>query len=549
MEGVVRMLVSPSANADGRNVVLLDCTLRDGGYNNDWRFGHNTLLSVAERVVNSGVEFMELGFLDERRPFDRDRSIMPDTVSARSIYGRVDRGRTKFVGMIDFGTCGLEHIEPQSDSFLDGIRVIFKKHLREPAMDFCRQLKERGYLVFSQLVSITSYTDEELMDLIRLVNNVKPYAVSIVDTYGLLHKGKLFHYYEMLDRYLDPDILIGYHSHNNFQLGYANCIELMNHHAGSKRVLLCDGSLFGMGKGAGNAPIELLATYVNERFGKRYHVSPLLEAIDADIMPLYNAYHWGYSLKAFIAASNDCHPNYVSYLVDKKTLSMKSVGEILQKLKGDKKLLYDKNLIEQLYVDYQAGTCEDGRTYPKLAAFLAGREILVLGPGGTMIRERDRISAYLAAHRPFVISINCVPDELPVDCLFLTNSKRYGQQVSAIAERAGTLTLIATSNLARTNGTFDYTLDYESLIDRGAVFMDNSFIMLLKVLIRAGVKSVALAGFDGYSAEADNYYSSRMEYDFAKRLGNEINAYVNGILPELGKSIDIRFVTTTKYLP
>jgi len=529
-------------------MLLLDCTLRDGGYNNDWNLGRDTLLGVAERVVSSGVEFMELGFLDARRPFDLNRSIMPDTASMRKIYGRVNRGRTKFVGMIDFGTCGIENIEPRSESFLDGIRVIFKKHLREPAMDFCRQLKDRGYLVFSQLVSITSYTDEEMMDLIRLVNEVKPYAVSIVDTYGLLHKGKLFHYYEMLDRHLDQSILIGYHSHNNFQLGYANSIELMERHVGSGRTLLCDGSLFGMGKGAGNAPLELLATYVNERFGKRYHVSPLLEAIDANVMPLYNAYHWGYSLKAFIAASNDCHPNYVSDLVDKKTLSMKSVGEILQKLEGDKKLLYDKTLIEQLYVDYQKNACDDARVYPQLAELLDGRDILVIGPGATMVRERDEVDSYLAAHKPYVISINYVPGDIPVNGIFLTNSKRYGQQVSAIAEHGTSLTLIATSNLARTNGSFDYTLDYESLIDREAVFMDNSFIMMLKVLIRTGVKHVALAGFDGYSADADNYYASKMEYDFAKRLGSEINDYVNRVLPELRKAIAIRFVTTTKYL-
>jgi len=529
------------------NILLLDCTLRDGGYNNDWNFGRDTLLGVAERVVSSGIEWMELGFLDARHPFDPNRSIMPDTASMRKIYGRVNRERTKFVGMIDFGTCGIENIEPQSESFLDGIRVIFKKHLREPALSFCRQLKERGYLVFSQLVSITSYTDDEMMDLIRLVNETKPYAVSIVDTYGLLHKGKLFHYYEMLDRHLDPEILIGYHSHNNFQLGYANSIELMNHHAGSARTLLCDGSLFGMGKGAGNAPLELLATYVNENFGWRYHVSPLLEAIDANVMPLYNAYHWGYSLKAFMAASNDCHPNYVNYLVDKRTLSMKSVGEILQRLEGDKKLLYDKNLIEQLYVDYQKNTCDDARVYPQLAKLFEGRNLLVLGPGSTMVRERGKVEDHVIKEQPFVISINCVPEGFRIDCLFLTNTKRYGQQVSAIAEHTGPLTLIATSNLSRTNGSFDYTLDYESLIDREAVFMDNSFIMLLKVLIRAGVKRIALAGFDGYSVDADNYYASKMEYDFVKRLGSEINNYVNHILPELKKSIDLHFVTTTQY--
>jgi len=376
---------------------------------------------------------------------------------------------------------------------------------------------------------------------------VKPYAVSIVDTYGLLHKGKLFHYYEMIEKHLDVGIAIGYHSHNNFQLAYANCIELINHHADSGRTLLCDGSLFGMGKGAGNAPIELLSTYMRDNYDKEYHVSQLLEAIDSNILPLYSEYHWGYSLKAFIAASNDCHPNYVSYLLDKKTLSVKSINEILKKLEGDAKLLYNKNYIEQLYVDYQKSSGSDMSVYERLGELFTGRERLVLGPGRTTTSEKDRIAAHITAAKPFVIAINYVPAVFAVDALFLTNSKRYNQQITAITERAGQLKLIATSNLTRTNGNFDYTLDYESLIDRNAVFMDNSFIMLLNVLAKSDVDSVSLAGFDGYSPDEDNYYASRMEYEFAKRLGSEINAYVDAKLPELRKQMNISFVTTTRY--
>ena len=131
--------------------------------------------------------------------------------------------------------------------------------------------------------------------------------------------------------------------------------------------------------------------------------------------------------------------------------------------------------------------------------------------------------------------------------MFITNSKRYNQHVNAITEKADTLKLIATSNLTRTNGNFDYKLDYESLIDRDAVFMDNSFIMLLKALVKSGIKSVSLAGLDGYSQQAENYYSSQMEYDFAKRLGEEINQYVNRVLPEIRKELSVTFITTTIY--
>lgn len=529
------------------NIELLDCTLRDGGYNNDWEFGHDTMVGIFERVVSAGVDYLELGFMDQRRPFDMNRSIMPDSDSMQKIYGKLDRKNTKLVGMIDFGTCDISNIQPCKDCYLDGIRVIFKKHLREQAMAFCKQLKDLGYIVFSQLVSITSYSDEELMDLIRLVNEVKPYAVSIVDTYGLLHKNNLFHYYELLEKYVDQSIAIGYHSHNNFQLAYANSIELINYHKDKARTLLCDGSLFGMGKGAGNAPIELLCMYMNDNYGTNYHLSQLLEAIDTNILELYNKYHWGYGMKPFIAASNDCHPNYVSYLLDKQTLSVKSINEILKNLEGDKKLLYDKNYIEQLYIDYQKSECDDVDTYFGLTKLLKGKNILVLGPGKTIKDKKEVIVDFISKNQPYVISINYLPEGLPTDCLFITNSKRYNQQMTSISENEGRIKLIATSNLTRTHSKFDYTLDYESLIDRDAVVMDNSFIMLLKVLSKVSVDHVYLAGFDGYTSDADNYYSSKMEYEFVKRLGQEINAYVDKTLPEIRKQLNIIFITPTEY--
>ena len=148
------------------NIRLLDCTLRDGGYLNDWEFGQNHLISIYERLVDSGVEIIEVGFLDNRRPFDMSRSIMPDTESANQIWSCTTKKPPMVVGMIDYGTCKIEDLQPCDESFLDGIRVIFKKHLMHEAMEFCAQVKALGYKVFSQLVSITSYTDDELLVLV-----------------------------------------------------------------------------------------------------------------------------------------------------------------------------------------------------------------------------------------------------------------------------------------------------------------------------------------------------------------------------------------------
>lgn len=528
------------------DVRLLDCTLRDGGYVNDWNFGYHRLVSIFERIVDANVDMIEIGFLDERRPFDINRSIMPDTESAAKIYGNLDRKKTMVVGMVDYGTCSLEHIQPCTESCLDGIRVIFKKHLREPAMAYCAELKKKGYKVFVQLVSVTSYEDDEMMDLIRLANQVRPYAVSMVDTYGLMHQDNLKHYFHLLDKDLEPDIGIGYHAHNNFQMGYANCIEMLSHQ--SERMMLVDGSLYGMGKSAGNAPIELIAMHMNEHYGKNYQTSQLLEAIDTDIMNFYSHGAWGYSMFHYLAASNDCHPSYVSGLVEKRTLSVKSVNEILGRLQGEKKLLYDPEYMERLYKEYQDVDVDDRKEVRLLHDALCNRKVLLLGPGSSILSMEGKITDYLEKEHPAVFGVNFIPSAFPIDYLFLSNAKRYLRLSGVLAQGKLPFRVIATSNVTKTSGRFDYTLKYSSLLDEDADIIDNSFLMLLKVMVRLGVKKIALAGFDGYCGrEKKNYISQDMEYDFSDVQAKKLNRYVASVLDGLKTELDMEFITDSLY--
>lgn len=525
---------------------LLDCTLRDGGYINDWNFGHDNLISIFERLVDANVDMIEIGFLDDRRKFDINRSIMPNTESVQKIYGTLDKKQALILGMIDYGTCDLKNIQPCKFSYLDGIRVIFKKHLRKEALAYCAELKKLGYKVFAQLVSVTSYEDDEMMDLINLANEVKPYAVSMVDTYGLMHQDNLKHYFDLLDEHLAPEIGLGYHAHNNFQMGYANCIEMMSQK--TNRMMLVDGTIYGMGKSAGNAPIELLAMYLNDRYGKKYHVSQFLEAIDSNISNFYTPSTWGYNMFFYIAASNDCHPNYVQYLMDKRTLSVKSINEILGKLQGEKKLLYDKDYIENLYVEYQDIDVNDDLDIEQLKKILNEKEVLLLGPGLSIQNQQNEIREYIEKYSPYIISVNFLPEQFKTDFLFLSNSKRYVQLATPLSKGDNYFKVIATSNVTKTTGSFDFTLNYSDLIEESADVIDNSFIMLLKVMKKIGKTNVALAGFDGYANTDGNYINPTMEYYFSDNQAKAINQYVADFLTSIKSTMEMEFVTNSLYV-
>ncbi len=530
-----------------QKIRLLDCTLRDGGYVNDWKFGYNNLNSIFMRLVDANVDIIEIGFLDGRRPFDVDRSIMPDTESVKKIYGKLNRKQAMVVGMIDYGTCDISHIQLCENSYLDGIRVIFKKHLMHEAMEYCRQLKKMGYRVFSQLVSITSYTEEDLLELISLVNDVKPYAVSMVDTYGLLKPESLLYYYKIIDENVDTDIQIGFHAHNNFQLAYANSLAFLAKEA--KHDIVVDGTLYGMGKSAGNAPIELLAMTLNEKYHGAYNINSMMEAIEESVLDFFAQAPWGYKPFFYLCALNKCHPNYLTYYNEKQNLSVSKVDELLSMIEPeDKKLLYDKLVAEQLYADFIEKKDSDKKDKEKLKSVLKGKKVLLVGPGKNILLQNAQVQNFVAKNHPFVISINYVPSQVHADCVFVTNARRYLQLTKDMQKEENQgIQLLATTNIECKNGKFDYQVDRASLLESNEKIVDNSFLMLVKLLKDIEIKHIYCAGFDGYSENEDNYFDPSMEYLFVKKEALHLNKHMKKAINMYRETIKIEFITFSAY--
>lgn len=203
-----------------------------------------------------------------------------------------------------------------------------------------------------------------------------------IDTYGLLQKDSLLHYFYMLDEGLKENISLGYHSHNNFQRAFANCQEMLL--CNTKRDVLVDATIYGMGKSAGNCPIELLAMHLNDYYNKNYDISQILEALDCNIMDIYKTKPWGYNMFFYMAAFNSCHPSYVSYLMDKENLSVRQINEILSELakSEDKQLMYDEQFIKQLYDNYKKTITDiSDKSYNNLKKDLYNQNIIVKSAG------------------------------------------------------------------------------------------------------------------------------------------------------------------------
>lgn len=334
-----------------KNIKLLDCTLRDGGSVNNGMFGYSRILSIIQFLNDANVEIIETGFIDNNVLANKNSSINPNVDFFNKITRQIKNKKSKVVAMLDFSKYNRNNFNITKREDLDGIRIMFKKNQMPEVFDFCYKLKDLGYSIALNPVSITTYKKDELITLLKQANILSPDAVYMIDTYGLLDKEETIDYFNLFKKYLDENIQIGYHSHNNRQLSFSNSIELVNN--SENRNIVIDTALLGMGKRAGNTPTELMANHLNSHCKKEYDLNKIMQIINSDIVPLKEKYEWGYSLIHYIAAINKCHSDYVTYFYNVKKLSIEEINNVLPKIEEEKKFSFDSK-----YADILADNCK-----------------------------------------------------------------------------------------------------------------------------------------------------------------------------------------------
>ena len=518
---------------------VLDCTLRDGGYCNEWHFGYDNMNMIISGLMEAKVEIVECGFLTNKVNYNPDIAKYRTVEEVKTLIPDNRNGKL-FVLMMNYGEYNIEDLPPCDGKSIDGIRIAFHKKSRKEALDLCEEIKAKGYLVFIQAMVSLSYTDEEFLAMIRRVNEIEPYAFYIVDSFGMMKGKDLTRLFYMVEHNLKEKIWIGFHSHNNMQLAYSNAQQLTN--VQTNRNLIIDSSIMGMGRGAGNLNTELFLGYLNENAGKQYDIKPLLIIIDKILNSFYQRNYWGYSLPNYISAAHYAHPNYAGFLDSKKTLTIEAMNEIFDMMDADKKVSYNKDYIEELYLKYQEKDTVQEARLAELKEKLHGKSVLMIAPGQSSLLEKEKIIACAKRDDVVTISINYDYDEELTDFVFVSNLRRYRDFPAEKKEKC-----IITSNIS----TLDVYLKvrYKDLLNNVDPVQDNAGLMLAKLLAQLGVKKIYLAGMDGYSVNPDeNYADQKMNIYTKKELAEKQNAGMTSVLSELAKNVSIVFVTTPRFV-
>ncbi len=519
------------------NIKVLDCTLRDGGYVNNWNFGEKSISKIFENLVQSKVDYIECGFL-RNCEYSINKTLF-NKIEEINYCANVYSAQTKVCAMIMFGQFPVEKlINKDNNISLDAIRVTFKKHEVSDVFKFFEKIKQCGYNIFVNPTNIDTYSDEELIDLLTKVNNLRPYGFSIVDTKGVLRENDMLRLYYLIDHNLNKDIALCFHSHNNLQLSFSNAQCLMK--VCKDRELIIDSTVFGMGRGAGNLCTELITQYINDNYGGHYDIIPILKIVDEQINPIFAKTPWGYSVPYYLAATNHCHPNYAKYLVDKQTVPVEFINNLLQSIPDNKKSIYDVNLIKQLYLDKFSKAVDDSKTVEYMKNILSGKKILILAPGKSLKEEKERVDNFIERENPFIISLNFIPEQYRENLVFVTNMKRF----TSLNDYSGPI--VVSSNIENIPPQA-LVLNYSSYLNDSKMF-DNVALMLLKLLIKINIESVSIAGFDGFSPVAtDNYVSDDLINNAKLSEFDERNDVMSEEIGKLSEKIDINFITSTMY--
>lgn len=534
-----------------KNIRVLDCTLRDGGRIINCAFENQEIKEISFRLADAKIDIIEVGFLRDWRKVDYtgNSTFFTDVDQIRP-YVNKERKNTIYTAFIDFGMCDIDTLKPYDGTSIDAIRFGFTKKNYDEAKDevirWIYAIKNKGYKLFIQGVNSLNYSDRELLEIVAMVNEVHPYSFGIVDTYGAMYMDDVDRLYSLIDHNMLPDICINFHSHNNYQLSFAFAQEVIKLSGTGSRQIIIDGTLGGMGKVAGNLNTELIVEYLVRKKYYDYEFEDVLDMLDDYIYKYTLKYKWGYSTAAMMAGIYKSHPNNVIYLTEKFRLDTKDIGKILSMIDPETRQRYDYDNIERLYTEYVADKVDDYETINKLKDIFEDKEVLVMVPGNTLNTHRGIIDNYIKEHQLNIISVNFVADEISAYAFF-GNQKRYSRLQN---KRIGRKVIIS-SNI-KSDTKEDIVVNYQSLINRGYRYFENSTIMLLSLLKRINPSKIVIAGFDGFREDSEKNYSDssfqneRHKGEFAI-LNKEVAEMFRNIAEIMSPTCKIELITPSLY--
>lgn len=513
------------------NLKLLDCTLRDGGYINDWKWGFGETRKIIQSLIRANIDVVEVGFLRNVEGYNPDITVCNRIEELNKLLPD-NAHSTMFSAMAMRSNYDIDKLSPYNGEGIEMIRITAHDYDIEDGMSFAKDVKAKGYKLSINPINIMGYTDDRILWILDQVNKIKPYQFSIVDTFGSMKRRDLDRIVSLVDNNLDTGIRVALHLHENMSLSCCLAQNFIDKHL--NRPIAIDGSLMGIGRTPGNLPIELIADYLNDYADKSYDIDYLMDAIQDYISPIRGEPKWGYTPAYFLSAKHNLHRNYAEYYLNKGDLTNRDINHILSEFIDSKKTAFDSDYADKVYNEYKNNRVDDSVARIGLEKILCNNDILVIAPGSSIVSFSKEIKEFIKNTKPIVIGVNFVPEDYDVDFAFFGNNKRFSKIESFRCKT------IITSNII--DGKADYVINYNSL-SKSLKLDCNSLILLLRLLKDIQPKSVTIAGADGYTDNGKDYYNSSIKCTSTHE--DNYNTEVANLINKLG--ISVTYLTPSAY--
>ncbi len=320
---------------------ILDCTLRDGGYCNDWNFGKQNIFQIINALSQAQINNIELGILSNSIKESYGRTVFTNIYEPLK-YLQNNNHMIPFF-LMNYGDYYLHDFIQLPTETSISIRIAFHKLDWKFALDLCYGIKEKGYRVYPQPMATNLYSEKEILNMLSKFNQLHPDGMYIVDSFGSMSTEDTNKLYRIYNSQLSDDIVVGFHPHNNIMLALANSLSFINQKDNRKKML--DATIGGIGRGAGNLCLETIMPYLDY---DNYSLLSVFGIIDKVIKPIYNQHPWGYSIPYYISGLKCCHPNYAKYLITNPALSYTDMYNIICRIPKEKREVYDEEFIKKI---------------------------------------------------------------------------------------------------------------------------------------------------------------------------------------------------------
>ena len=295
-------------------IKVLDCTIRDGGLINNHNFDLDLVQKVYKAISAAGVDYMEVGYKNSAKLFSPKEFGLWKFCEDDQIKRVIDNveSKTKISVMVDIGRVDINDVKPAKESPVDMIRVACYVKDVDKAITMVNHFTDKGYETTFNIMAISRDNGAELDEALEQIEKEsKAIAVYIVDSFGALYQESTEDLVKRFKTALKTKE-VGFHGHNHQQLAFGNTIEAIIHDAN-----FLDGTIYGIGRAAGNCPLELLIGFLKN---PKFDIRPILDIISKEFIPLREKIEWGYIIPYAISGMMNEHPRAAMALrqTDKK---------------------------------------------------------------------------------------------------------------------------------------------------------------------------------------------------------------------------------------